>query len=267
MGPEVSVIKEFIWQEYQQLSPIKVKKLGNFLRSGEINGFLRSVGKISQTEPVTGRVCGKHFISGKAAKLWDRYDPDWVPTQNLGHNKCDSSQEMQVELDAAAKRDERARDRELKRVAAERERWLREEIESKKQKIDEPRQKIMDIAFDIDSAMELKADSADTETGTMTQTEELDHLFCNSAVKPPFDEIHFANDDAKVRFYMGLPAYDVLQTVYQNFSTFVVRKSSTLSKFQEFVLTLMKLKLKMPMQDLAYRFGISLPTVSRILLA
>ena len=23
-----------------------------------------------------GRVCGKHFINGKAAKLWDRYDPD-----------------------------------------------------------------------------------------------------------------------------------------------------------------------------------------------
>ena len=51
-----------------------------------------------------------------------------------------------------------------------------------------------------------------------------------------------ANDNEKVRFYTGLPAYDVLQTVLQYVSKFVVRKSPTLSQFREFVLTLMKLK-------------------------
>ena len=56
----------------------------------------------------------------------------------------------------------------------------------------------------------------------------------------------------------------MLQTVYTNVLTFVIRKSPTLSKFQEFTLTLMKLKLNMPMQDLAYCFGISRSTVSRI---
>ena len=104
----------------------------------------------------------------------------------------------------------------------------------------------------------------ESETGTATQTEEFDYLFHTSAVKQPFDEAYFAHDSNKVRFYIGLPAYDVLQTVYTNVSTFVIRKSLPLSKFQEFILTLMKLKLNMPMQDLAYRFGISLSTVSRI---
>ncbi len=243
----------------------KIRKLSEERR----NKWISAISRKDLTDRILdhGRVCGKHFISGKAAKLWDRYDPDWIPTQNLGHNKFDSAQEIQVELEAAAKRDERARDRELKRVATERERRLREEINAKKQKIDEPGQKIMDISFDIDSSMELEADSDNTETGTATQTEEFDYLFCNSTVKPPFDETYFANDDAKVRFYTGLPAYDVLQTVYQNVSEFVVRKSPTLTKFQEFVLTLMKLKLNMPMQDLAYRFRISLSTVSRIFLA
>ena len=37
------------------------------------------------TETFHDRVCSKHFISGKAVKLWDRYDLDLVPTQNLGH--------------------------------------------------------------------------------------------------------------------------------------------------------------------------------------
>ena len=83
-------------------------------------------------------------------------------------------------------------------------------------------------------------------------------------MKQPFDEVYFAHDSDKVRFYIGLPAYDVLQTVCTNVSTFVIRKSLTLSKFQEFILTLMELNLNMPMQDLAYRFKISLSTVSRI---
>ena len=86
----------------------------------------------SSTETFHERVCGKHFISGKAPKLWDRYDPDLVPTQNLGHQKCDSVVKLQADLEVAAKRDERARGRELKRVAGERERQQLEEIESKK---------------------------------------------------------------------------------------------------------------------------------------
>ena len=123
----------------------------------------------------------------------------------------------------------------------------------------------MDISFDLESVMNVEPESG--KTGTATQTEEFEYLFCTSASRPPFNEMYFANDDEKVRFYTRLPAYDVLKTVYQNVSPFVIRKSPTLSKFQECVLTLMKLKLNMPMHDLAYRFGISLPTVSRIFLA
>lgn len=68
-------------------------------------------------------------------------------------------------------------------------------------------------------------------------------------MKSPFRETYFAIN--KVRFYTGLPAYNLLQTVYRNVSAFALRKSRASSKFQEFVLTLMKLKLNMPMQDLA----------------
>ena len=99
------------------------------------------------TETFHGRVCGKIFISGKAARLWDRYDPDLLPTQNLGHQLCVSFEKLQAYLEVAAKRDERARGRELKRVAGERERQLREEIESKKQIIDEPGVKVNDGHF------------------------------------------------------------------------------------------------------------------------
>lgn len=62
-----------------------------------------SRGDLTETILEHGQVCGKHFISGEAAKLWDRYDPDWVPNQSLGHEKCDSSEKLQADLAAAKK--------------------------------------------------------------------------------------------------------------------------------------------------------------------
>ena len=53
----------------------------------------------------------------------------------------------------------------------------------------------------------------ESETGTATQTEEFDYLFHTLAVKQPCYEAYFAHDNDKVRFYTGLLAYDVLQTM------------------------------------------------------
>ena len=33
------------------------------------------------------RVCSQHFVSGEAAKGWDRFNVDWVPTLHLGSFK------------------------------------------------------------------------------------------------------------------------------------------------------------------------------------
>jgi len=39
---------------------------------GNCAGFLRLVGQTA--------VCGRHFVLGQAAKSWDKYNVDWVPT-------------------------------------------------------------------------------------------------------------------------------------------------------------------------------------------
>lgn len=51
-------------------------------------------------------MCGKHFVSGKAAKSWDKFNVDWVPTLNIGHNKKTDH----TDRDQAAKRSERVRE-------------------------------------------------------------------------------------------------------------------------------------------------------------
>ena len=60
--------------------------------------------------------------------------------------------------------------------------------------------------------------------------------------------------------YTGLPS--VFYSILLNHT--LKEKSSVPSHFQEFILTLMKLRLDVPLQDLAYRFNISIATVNRI---
>ena len=80
-----------------------------------------------------------------------------------------------------------------------------------------------------------------------------------------FEQEFFEGDDGKVRFYTGLPSREVLMKTFSFVSPHVNRRSLSLSKFQEFVLVLIKLRLAVPHQDLAYRFGVSRTVVSRII--
>ena len=52
-------------------------------------------------------------------------------------------------------------------------------------------------------------------------------------------------------------------TTFEHVLPHVTRRSTTLDKFQEFILVLMKLRLNMPFEDLAYHFQVSVPTISR----
>ena len=39
------------------------------------------------TENILESDCGIHFQSGKAANLWDKFNPDWVTNLHLAHSK------------------------------------------------------------------------------------------------------------------------------------------------------------------------------------
>ena len=77
----------------------------------------------------------------------------------------------------------------------------------------------------------------------------------------PFTEAGFQNDKY-VLFYTGLLNNYLLKTVFE----FVAPNKSggVLSEFQEFVATLIKLRLNPPLLDLTYRFKVSVSTMSRI---
>jgi len=71
------------------------------------------------------------------------------------------------------------------------------------------------------------------------------------------------DNDAKTKFYTGLPTYHIFMVVF-NFLYPFVNRPTKLSLMDEFLLVMMKLRLNLLTEDLAHRFSVSISTVSRI---
>jgi len=84
-------------------------------------------------------------------------------------------------------------------------------------------------------------------------------------IVPPFCE-ESLKDDSIINFYTGLPHLKVVMTVFNHVGRTLRSATCKLTNFQQFILVMIKLRLDSPMVDLAYRFGVSPATVSRIVL-
>ncbi|KAL1484967.1 hypothetical protein MTO96_049897 [Rhipicephalus appendiculatus] len=71
--------------------------------------------------------------------------------------------------------------------------------------------------------------------------------------------------EPKVIYYTGLSSFNTLQAVFKLLERYVPHGvNNSLTKFQEFVIFMMKMKLCLPNADIAFRFNVSEATVSRI---
>ena len=197
------------------------------------------------------RVCGRHFVSGKPALLWDRYNVDWKPTLNLG--KKDYSKEP--DLQAAAARTDRAKDRDQARqsLLEQQQRELDFAASSGEERLESESMTSEIPDFQVQEPPEKEATTqteGPEQNEASSQTEEFDYMFRPAGYQAPDQE--YFDSDAKVRFYTGLPSYEVLMVVFEHVSSHVSRKTQNLSRFQEFVMVLIKLRLNVPLQDLAY---------------
>ena len=82
--------------------------------------------------------------------------------------------------------------------------------------------------------------------------------------KQSLNEEFFEDNNAKVKYYTGLPTFTTLMAIFTFVSTSLEDNSRTvLSHFQQFLSVLMKLRLNLGDQDLGYRFGVNQSTISR----
>ena len=94
------------------------------------------------------------------------------------------------------------------------------------------------------------------------------HELQEKILQASLNEDSFKDNDEKVLFYTGLPKFALMMTVFHFLESFINTTARTsLSKFQQFLLTMMRLRLNLPLCDLGYRFGVSTSTASRVFTA
>ena len=98
-----------------------------------------------------------------------------------------------------------------------------------------------------------------------SEKEKLQKVYINLKSRTSYKSEVMMQDDKKVKYYTGLPSFSMLKAIYDFISTDAptCMVDAKLDVFEQLMLVLMKLRLNLGDQDLAYRFGISQLTVSR----
>ncbi|XP_072176348.1 uncharacterized protein [Diadema setosum] len=191
-------------------------------------------------------------------------NPDWAPTQNMGHQGSD------LGTVAASVRHERARQRKRKAEAVEAASTLLS----------------LQVMPLIDNGEEHELPVDDVSLGTEVQTDflatdissleervqqlEKDNIYLraqlqdaeNRAKLSSLQEQDFKDNNSKLKFYTGLPSWQTFMALFTLITTALPR-CRKLTKFEQVLMFLMKLRLNLFDDDIAYRFRVSQSTVSQ----
>ena len=229
--------------------------------------------------------------------MFDTTNPDWVPTLKLGHDK------IAINTSKATARYARSKERSTKKIKLEvlsnkqktSDSYSDVDFNTENLEIYSNEINSQCISFSdtpMLSSTILNSNEKENETQTSNdlmdkslQTDISNEYF--ASLEESYTEINhrlytlqtenemlkvgtkkwFNENDEKVLFYTGLPNFKVLQTVFDFlFAVVGENNRAVLSPFQEMVLTLMRLRLNLTLNDLSYRFNISRSTTSSIVL-
>ncbi|XP_061924366.1 uncharacterized protein LOC133663698 [Entelurus aequoreus] len=207
------------------------------------------------------RLCSTHFISGKQVK--NPRSPDYVPSIFTAEMKEPGPPE------AAADKQEARVEAANALLFLQRQGGSGPNESSPKE-----REGSASSSMSADDEDEDDESTSDGKDEAFARTSNLDDLLKalrrenqalrESVEKMSLSESSLRNDAEKVKFYTGLPNFFVLETVMLLLAPHMdAIRNMKLSKFQQLLLTLMRLRLDLRNQDLAYRFGVKVGTVVR----
>lgn len=208
-------------------------------------------------------VCSAHFVSGK--KSDDPLSPDYVPSL-FNHVKSPQKRRVKRQLERYEQRKSTKKRRldvieDISSSHSELEQGDSQQGDSR-QGIGEENETQIPHTADSSTMTDMSARYISAlEEECLQVTGEKRELKSNV----PWSENALQFDEQKVKFYTGLPSFSILMIIY-NFVSAQVHygtKARALSKFEEFISTVLKLRLGLYDQDLAYRFGVHQTTISR----
>lgn len=203
-------------------------------------------------------VCSRHFLSGKPAYEMDVTNPDWAPT--LGHDDKPVS-----DSDRHARRMQQKRKR-APIAGLMIDEGLTEEQQQNKHVMEAVDSNCVgQVEVDVPAANVDSGDGSDSVTEAEGQTKdcvcsqqgraeinrllEENRLLRAQLQKTELNETFLKDDTEKVRYYTGLHCYAVLMSLFNTVKDFLPI-SKKLTGFQMLLLTLMHLRLDLPVQHL-----------------
>ena len=212
-------------------------------------------------------ICSEHFLTGERSD--NPLAPNFIPTL-FKHVDSPSKRKLVKDMDNFIRRQDMKR-RRLESVDGGSEEETDTEVT--KEPAAEDQQAAKDQLM-YEKSIEKRDLQQERSLSNKLQAQ-LDQLKEeNTVVRKSFDDLkgrvsmkqeELKKDDKKVRYYTGLPTFGLLKTVYDFIASDLPSDitCSKLDPFEQFIMTLLKLRLGLGDQDLAYRFNISQTTVSR----
>lgn len=123
----------------------------------------------------------------------------------------------------------------------------------------------LDEACNTETQASTRAQTEDSSTESIIQTPPKADKATQTDL-PPFGINDIKGDDHKTKFFTGLPSWEVFLHVFSLLYTFIPRQNGNTKLIlqDEFLLVLMRLRLGLLFEDLAYRFNIVKSTASSI---
>ena len=196
------------------------------------------------------RICSCHFVNGQPATLNKQQDPDWDPSVNLGYE-----QPIIVSFASRARSERRRRREEMREDTS-----IVQAVDPEDVEIAD--QKEISVQTDLTST-DLKGLDEDYQQ-RMSENLKLEEKLQSVECAFP-DRGALSNNNKLVTSYTGMPCYQVLYALFRFVAPGIsVTTSTKLTKFQQFVMLLMKLRMNPPLFDLAFRFKVSESTISLV---
>ena len=221
---------------------------------------------------------------GGPSDLFDDNNVDWAPSLNLGHETSLNVSDTEARYERAMRRNtvKKQEDQECNSETMVEERTTdlepQPEQDINDNEIQQTLKKLQQECAQLNQDnIALRNEKAKMQTKLQQECAQLnqDNIALRTekeemrpkdiVVRAELKEDFFKNDDEKVRYYTGLTNWKLLLIIYQFVQPCLNTASrSTLSAFQQLIMTLMRLHLGLSGQDLGYRFGVHRSTVSRV---